>query len=122
MQRLGEPRHEFFVPCSLIPESSLGLLVPMRWILLSEDGLGNVQPIGGLGDFRLLCCIDEVLKLAKLLGGRGLAKRVHRMYCKSGWIRFLNRFATHPVEELVANWGNSFQIYYSFKKTSRASQ
>jgi len=42
------------------------------------------------------------------------------MHCKSGWIRFLNRFATHPVEGLVANWANSLQIYYFSKR--RAGQ
>jgi hypothetical protein len=40
------------------------------------------------------------------MGGTGFAIPVHRMHCESGWIRFLNRFATHPVELISRELGD----------------
>jgi hypothetical protein len=44
------------------------------------------------------------------------------MHCKSDWIRFLNRSATHPVRLISRELGDFLQSYYFFEKMSRASQ
>jgi hypothetical protein len=49
-------------------------------------------------------------------GQTGFARPVLRMRCKSGWIRFLNRFPTHPVELISRELGDFLTKLLLFRK------
>ena len=50
------------------------------------------------------------------MGETGFARPVHRMHCKSDWIRFLNRSATHPVRLISRELGDFLTKLLLFRK------
>ena len=84
--------------------------------LLVERRLGQRAANRRVGEFRLLCFCDEVLKLAKLHGGRGSRRRFIECIAKAVRFAFSTALLHILSNLLVANWATSLQSYYFFEK------